>query len=112
MLNIPEIISENEQGWQNAEPGVRRRIRVDGEKLMLVEVHFEPGAKGNVHNHPHEQATYVLKGKILFTLNGEQIELITGDSLIIPSNVIHGAEALEETLLLDIFSPPRQDFRY
>jgi quercetin dioxygenase-like cupin family protein len=111
MLNVSQVALEGGSEWQNAEPGVLRRIRLDGEKLMLVEVHFEPGAKGYVHQHPHEQATYVLRGKVLFSLNGEQIELKTGDNLLIPSNALHGAEALEETLLLDVFSPPRQDFR-
>jgi quercetin dioxygenase-like cupin family protein len=103
---------EAEQAWQAAEPGVRRRIRVDGEKLMLVEVHFIAGAKGNLHSHPHEQSTYVLKGRVLFSLNGKEYEFTVGDSLLIPPGVMHGAEALEETLLLDVFSPPRQDFRY
>jgi quercetin dioxygenase-like cupin family protein len=106
-------MSEKEKSneWQAAEPGVRRRIVVDGEKMMLVEVHFEPGAVGNLHKHPHEQATRVISGRVRFTLDGQERVVATGEHLLIPSNTMHGAEALEESLLLDIFSPPRQDFR-
>jgi quercetin dioxygenase-like cupin family protein len=101
---------ENE--WQAAEPGIRRRIREDGEKLMFVEVHFEPGAVGNVHSHPHEQAVYVLQGSVRLTIDGQPRDLKVGDTCRIPSNVVHNAVALEESLLLDVFSPPRSDFRY
>lgn len=97
--------------WQAAEPGVRRRIMVDGEKVMLVEVHFEPGAVGNIHKHPHEQATHVLAGRVRFTLGEQELELAAGQYLLIPSNTLHGAVALEKSVLLDVFSPPRQDFR-
>ena len=97
--------------WQAAEPGVHRRIVLDGEKIMLVEVHFEPGAIGNVHRHPHEQATRVINGRVRFTLDGQEQIVAAGEYLLIPSQTLHGAEALEESLLLDIFSPPRQDFR-
>ena len=97
--------------WQATEPGVHRRIVLDGEKMMLVEVHFEPGAVGNVHSHPHEQATRVISGRVRFTLDGQEKVVAAGEYLLIPSQTRHGAEALEESLLLDIFSPPRQDFR-
>lgn len=103
--------TQNSGAWQAAEPGVRRRIVLDGEKLMLVEVHFEPGAVGNMHKHPHEQATRVISGRVRFTLDGQERIVEAGQHLLIPSNTLHGAEALEESLLLDIFSPPRQDFR-
>jgi quercetin dioxygenase-like cupin family protein len=99
------------QDWVTTGEGVRRRIIVDGEKLMLVEVHFETGGIGAQHSHPHEQATYVLKGRLNFTVEGVTRELVTGESILIPSNAMHGVKALEETLLLDTFSPPREDFR-
>jgi quercetin dioxygenase-like cupin family protein len=97
--------------WQTVDNGVRRRIVLDGEALMLVEVHFQPGAVGTLHSHPHEQATRILSGRVSFTLNGYEIELYTGDYLHIPANAQHGLVALEESFLLDVFSPPRADFR-
>lgn len=106
---MSEIKSSEE--WQEAEPGVRRRIMVDGEKVMLVEVHFEPGAIGKLHKHPHEQATHVLAGRVRFTLDEQELNLEAGQYLLIPSNTLHGAVALEKSVLLDVFSPPRQDFR-
>ncbi len=102
---------EKSNEWQATEPGVRRRVVLDGEKMMLVEVHFEPGAVGNVHKHLHEQATRVISGRIRFILDGLERIVAAGEYLLIPSQTLHGAEALEESLLLDIFSPPRQDFR-
>jgi quercetin dioxygenase-like cupin family protein len=97
--------------WQTVGEGVRRRVVLDGEKLMLVEVHFQPGGIGAQHNHPHEQATYVIKGRLNFTIEDDTRELAEGDSILIPSNALHSVLALEETILLDTFSPPREDFR-
>jgi quercetin dioxygenase-like cupin family protein len=108
-MNISETKLTGE--WQDAEPGIRRRIMIDGEKVMLVEVHFEAGAVGSVHKHPHEQATHVLAGRVRFTLSEQELELTAGQYLLIPSNTMHGTVALEKSVLLDVFSPPRQDFR-
>ncbi len=100
-----------ESEWVEMMPGVKRRIKADGEKVMLVEVHFDAGAAVPGHNHPHEQISYIVSGRLRFTLYGEVMELKTGDCLHIPSNAPHEATALEETVTLDIFSPPREDFR-
>jgi quercetin dioxygenase-like cupin family protein len=104
---------EKEQpAWQDQGGGVRRRIVVDGAKLMLVEVHFEKGGVGTLHSHPHEQAVYVLSGAVKFTRGDETFEVRAGQQTLVPSGTTHGLVALEETLLLDVFSPPREDFRY
>jgi quercetin dioxygenase-like cupin family protein len=98
-------------GWLVVGEGTRRRILQDGEKIMMVQIHFDKGAVGALHNHPHEQVTFVVRGKVRFTLDGKTSELAAGQSIHIPSNLMHGAEALEETELIDVFSPPREDFR-
>ncbi len=103
---------QDKPAWQDQGGGVKRRIVVDGEKLMLVEVHFEKGGVGTLHSHPHEQAVYVLKGTVRFTRGGETFEVKAGEQTLVPSGTTHGLVALEETLLLDVFSPPREDFRY
>ncbi len=97
--------------WVTMTEGVKRRIRVDGEKMMLVEVHFEAGAAVPGHSHPHEQISYVASGRMQFTVNGQKVEVAAGDSLHLPSNVPHAARALEASIVLDTFSPPREDFR-
>lgn len=98
--------------WENQGGGVRRRIVADGEKLMLVQVHFEKGAEGTLHSHPHEQAVYLLSGSVRFTRGEESFEVQAGQVVLVPSGTVHGLVALEEALLLDVFSPPREDFRY
>ncbi|HEX2906120.1 MAG TPA: cupin domain-containing protein [Phototrophicaceae bacterium] len=97
--------------WLTVAPGVKRRIASDGEHLMMVEVHFEPGAVGALHSHPHAQATYILQGRVNFTLGDQVIELAAGQTIQIPGDLTHGVLALEESLLLDVFNPPREDFR-
>lgn len=97
--------------WTPMTPGVKRRIREDGEKLMLVEVHFEAGSAVPEHAHVHEQVTYVVSGRMSFTVAGREQEVAAGGSLRLPSNVPHAARALEASVLLDSFSPPREDFR-
>lgn len=97
--------------WVPMTPGVKRRIREDGEKLMLVEVTFEAGAAVPEHAHVHEQVSYVASGRMAFTVSGEETELKAGESLLLPSNVLHSARALEASTVLDSFSPPREDFR-
>jgi quercetin dioxygenase-like cupin family protein len=97
--------------WVTTAAGVRRCILVDVDKLMLTEVHFEPGAVVAAHSHPHEQATFVVKGRVRFTVGDTAQEYAAGDAIYIPSGVAHAVIALEESLLLDTFSLPREDFR-
>jgi quercetin dioxygenase-like cupin family protein len=77
---------------------------------MGVRVRFAKGAVGAMHHHVHEQFTVVISGRFRFTVDGKDIEILTGDSLMIRSNQVHGAVALEAGELLDIFNPIREDF--
>ena len=86
---------------------------IAGERLMLAHVYLKKGCSVVRHFHENEQATYVLEGAMLFKLgaNGEEERLLkAGDVLMIPKNLPHSAVALEDTLSLDVFSPPRQDW--
>ncbi|TXT45185.1 MAG: cupin [Spirochaetes bacterium] len=87
-----------------------RKIKAHGEKSMIVEVFFSKNAIGAFHSHPHEQLTYCLEGSFDFALGKESFRLGPGDSLLIPSGVGHGVLCLAEGRLLDMFSPPREDF--
>jgi quercetin dioxygenase-like cupin family protein len=95
--------------WENAEPGVKRRIYPPGKDLMMMEVHFEEGAEGYLHSHPHEQLSYCLKGSFDFTIDGTVHLLKAGETIAIPSGALHGVKALEPSALLDSFTPLRED---
>lgn len=95
--------------WQNAEPGVKRKILNAGAGIMMMEVHFEAEAEGYEHSHPHEQMTYCLRGSFTFHIDGQAHLLKSGESLYIPSHAKHGVHALEAGALLDAFTPIRED---
>jgi quercetin dioxygenase-like cupin family protein len=90
--------------------GVTRRILAHSDNLMLTEHTLEKSAVLPDHSHVHEQLVYVLKGEISLELGGEKLNLVTGDSIVIPPNVKHKVIALTKTVALDIFSPSRQDY--
>lgn len=95
--------------WEDAEPGVRRRILQAQGGLMLMEVQFAPGAAGYEHNHVHEQISYCVKGHFEYLLDGRTHVLREGESIYVPSNARHGAKALEAGILIDVFTPVRED---
>jgi quercetin dioxygenase-like cupin family protein len=90
--------------------GVARKILASRGKLMSVEVHFVKDAIGALHSHPHEQISYVVKGSFEATIANEKTIINTGDTYYVPPDVVHGVVALEEGILLDIFTPQREDF--
>lgn len=92
------------------EPGVSRKILCYSEELMMCEIHFEKGAKGNFHSHKHLQITYIAKGSFEFTIGGETKVVNEGDSVYMPSEAEHGVTCLEEGILVDVFNPMREDF--
>ena len=90
--------------------GVTRRVLSYNQELMTVEVGFETGAEGAEHTHPHTQCTYVLSGRFRYTVEGEPVELAPGDCVVVPGGLPHGTLCLEKGVLLDIFTPMREDF--
>ncbi|MFB3131621.1 MAG: cupin domain-containing protein [Rhodothermales bacterium] len=93
-------------------PMLGRRL-ITGERMMLSHVYIKKGGIVPLHHHDNEQLTYVLDGALKFWIgseDGEEIVVHAGEVLVIPSNVPHKAEALEDTLDVDIFCPPRQDW--
>lgn len=101
--------------WANVpveqlEAGIERQM-VIGEKLMICRLRFAPHVVTPAHDHPHEQMTIVEHGPVLFTVGSEERVAQTGDVLYFPSGTWHGATMLEEeVVLVDIFSPIREDF--
>ena len=90
--------------------GIERQMIV-GEKLMVCRLRFRPHVETAVHSHPHEQITLVERGRVQFTIAGETRLASTGDVLHFAPGVLHGATILdEEVVLIDIFTPLREDF--
>lgn len=91
--------------------GVVRKVLAYSENLMSVELHFEKGAVGAMHSHPHEQIGYIISGSLVYKEAGREDQVLTaGDTYYVEPNTEHGVSALEETMLLDIFTPMRKDF--
>lgn len=96
--------------WTPTDPGVRRRIHAHNDQIMVVEFAFDKGAEGYLHSHPHVQASYVAKGSFEVTVDGRTETLHAGQSFVVPSGAVHGVRALVDGLLVDSFTPARQDF--
>ena len=94
-------------------PLIGRKL-VSGERMMLAHVYLAKGAIVPRHAHDNEQLTYILEGTLRFWLGDgddtETVDVAAGEVLHIPSNLPHRAEALTDTLDVDVFSPPRQDW--
>lgn len=100
--------------WKNVEreklnPLIDREM-VWGEKVMLARVLLKKGGHVPLHQHVNEQVSYVLEGALKFAIDGQEIVLRSGEVLCIPPNMPHEAWALEDTVDLDVFTPPRQDW--
>ena len=93
---------------QLADNIVRRMIV--GAKEMLVRWEFKKGALAARHSHPHEQMVVMVRGRLRLVVGDDETIMGPDDIVIIPPQVPHAAEALEDTVLIDIFSPPREDF--
>ncbi|HKV24709.1 MAG TPA: cupin domain-containing protein [Candidatus Acidoferrum sp.] len=86
------------------------REMVVGDKIMLARVLMKKGAHVPLHHHHNEQVTYILEGSLKFAINGKEIVVGAGEVLCIPPNMPHEAWALEDTVDLDVFNPPREDW--
>lgn len=94
----------------NAGAGVTRQILGYDESIMMVKVTFKKGAIGAKHSHPHVQSSYIASGKFEVSI-GETTKLLQeGDGYFVPPNVIHGVVCLQDGVLVDSFTPVREDF--
>jgi quercetin dioxygenase-like cupin family protein len=106
---IPVTHSSNED-TTTPEPGLRRQVMSSSPSIMLVRHTMTAGWVGTRHSHPHEQLVYILRGRIRFEHPGGVFEIGPGDSFLLPGNVPHQAFALEDSEVLDIFTPAREDY--
>jgi quercetin dioxygenase-like cupin family protein len=94
---------------EDLNPLLRRQFIV-GKDMMMARVLMKKGCIVPEHHHVNEQITYILEGALKFWVDGKEIVVRAGEVLTIPSNMPHKAEALEETVDLDVFNPPRADW--
>jgi quercetin dioxygenase-like cupin family protein len=104
------FIESKEIEWEVVAPGMKRKIMAYDESLMLVRVEFEKGAVGSLHSHHHVQITHVESGTFEVEIGGEKKILKAGDVFYVPPHAVHGAVCLEPGVLIDVFSPMREDF--
>jgi unsaturated pyranuronate lyase len=114
-MTVPTVVEFQHRDWtsipvEQIGNGIERQM-IWGERLMVCRLHLAAHAVTPVHSHAHEQMTLVERGRAVFTIGDTQRTASAGDVLNFPSHVRHGATMLdEEVVLIDIFSPIREDF--
>lgn len=96
--------------WENIDAGIRRKILGFDDNLMMTLVEFKKNSKGSVHTHPHRQVTYIVHGSLEVQIENEKKVLKQGDSFFVLPSIVHGVMALEDVLLVEVFSPLREEF--
>lgn len=92
-------------------PGIRRCTLAYGEHLMVTQFLISQGTELPRHSHPHEQISYVLTGELETRIGGKCYLLQSGDSLLLPGGMEHSALALQDVVVIDTFSPPREEYK-
>ena len=109
-MDIKNIFLSEEGELVDCGGGLTRKVTAYNENLMCVEVHFEEGTVAAVHDHPHEQITYVISGEFDFIIDGKHQILKAGDAAYKQGNLPHGATCIKKGMLIDVFTPHRADF--
>jgi len=104
------FIPTSKMEWEDLGKGVHRKILGYDNQIMMVMVKFDEGAIGALHQHFHSQTTYCESGKFEFTVNNETKIIEAGDGVYIAPNLLHSAVCIHKGILIDVFSPVREDF--
>lgn len=104
------FITADDIQWETVDNGVQRKILGFDSEIMMVCVKFEQGAVGTLHHHVHRQNTYVAEGSFEVTIDGVKQQLKQGDCFFVAPDLIHGVLALEKGILVDVFTPYREEF--
>jgi quercetin dioxygenase-like cupin family protein len=105
------VKNSSELGYINAMEGIRRKTLVYGDNTLLTEFKLDGGKTLLMHRHPQEQTGYLVSGHILLTIDGKPHDMKPGDSWSIPGNVDHGAQIIEDSVAIEVFSPVREDYK-
>lgn len=104
------FVKKEARDYRTAMEGISIKTLSFGEKTLLTEFRLEKGAHLPLHSHPHEQTGYLISGKIFLTIGEETFEAVPGDSWCIPGDVKHCADIEEDSLVVEVFSPLREDY--
>lgn len=104
------LVELKERRLFSPETGLSRQVLAHSDKLMLVRHVMEKGWVGARHSHPHEQLVYVVRGHLRFSGGNSTLDALAGDSFVVPGGVEHQASALEDSEVLDVFTPVREDY--
>ncbi|MFK7854687.1 MAG: cupin domain-containing protein [Granulosicoccus sp.] len=96
--------------WEDLGDGIKRKILTFEGKVMMAKIAFEAGAIGVAHSHPHIQCSYVESGEFWLTIDGRREKLVSGDSFLVAPDLMHDAVAITDGVLIDVFTPMREDF--
>lgn len=107
--DLHQYISWDEVEIEEMNPLLKRQM-ISGDRVMLARLIMKKGCIVPLHSHHNEQVTHILQGALKFVIQGKEVVVRTGEVLTIPPHVPHSAEALEDTLDLDVFDPPREDW--
>ncbi len=97
-------------GYQTPVPGIRMKTLCFGSHTLMTEFRLAGGATLPTHSHAHEQTGYLVDGHLVLTIGAERHDVTPGDSWCIPSDVDHGAQILQDSVAVEVFSPPREDY--
>ncbi len=113
-LDDKEVIGmfykKDKSGYREIAEGALMKPLVHGEKTLLIEANLKKGAVHNLHSHPHEQTGYLVSGRLMMTIGDERLEAEPGDSWCVPGGVEHSGETLEDSVVIEVFSPVRKEY--
>jgi len=101
---------DSPSGYAEVAPGIRIKAVARGESVLMTKFAMGAGAKLPPHAHPHEQIGCLVSGRIVLRIGGSSREMRPGDSWCVPSNAEHGADVLEDSVAIEVFSPIRADY--
>lgn len=101
---------KDDTGYRQMAEGVLLKTLVHGEETLLCEFRIQKGGRVPEHSHPHEQTGYLVSGRLKFIVGDETFEAGPGDSWCLHGDVVHAAEILEDSVMVEIFSPVREDY--
>jgi quercetin dioxygenase-like cupin family protein len=109
-MSAIEVIASQDESMSHPEPGLQRQVMSWSPDMMLVRHRMKKGWVGARHSHPHEQMVYIISGHLTFEHPGGVLEVKAGNSFLVPGDVVHQASAQEDSEVLDIFTPYREDY--
>ncbi len=109
---FPDLVVVQREAARESEPepGLIRRVMAYNDKLFLAEHQMNQGWAGSVHSHVQDQVVYVVRGHLKVTCQGKTFDLRVGDTFVVRGGVEHGASAVEDSVVIDVFTPCREDY--